>query len=281
MLIITTTTQLKELVTKLKRENAIAIDTEFVRRETYYAKLCLIQIATSRDCYIIDPLNLELDAFSEILTDKKIVKVLHAPLQDIGIFYNILGIYTANVFDTQEAAKLCGIKNQISYQDLCQKALGVHIDKEQQFRDWQVRPLPQDMLDYAAQDVTHLLRIYEKLRGEMFACHCIDKFYEAMDIYNHKEFYLPDLEKVWTKIKTNEKAANVIKNLQMLAAFREEAAMKLDLPRQHVINDNALVAIAKNLPTNAKDFARLSIRSRLDTEQLEELFDLCLGILEV
>ncbi len=281
MLIIKTTSELKDVVDILSKEEAIAIDTEFVRIDTYFAKLALIQIATKKDFYVIDPLELDLTPFARILTDKNIVKVLHAPSQDVGIFYHKLGAYTANLFDTQEAAKYCGIKHQISYQDICQKVLGITIEKEQQFRNWLIRPLSKELIDYALQDVAYLLQLYQKLKSEMRAYHSVEKFASSMEIYNQKEFYLPKIENIWKKIKTLDKFKDSENRLQMLAAFRELAAIKLDLPRQHVINDNGLILIAQKLPKDSKDLAKLSIRHKLSAEQLEELFDICAGLEEM
>lgn len=281
MLIIKTTSELEDVVETLLKEDAIAIDTEFVRVDTYYAKLALIQIATKKTFYIIDPLELDLAPFAKILIDKNIVKVLHAPSQDVGIFYHQLGVFTANLFDTQEAAKYCGIKHQISYQDICQKVLGVSIEKEQQFRNWLIRPLSKELIDYALQDVTYLLQLYQKLKSEMIAYHDIQKFFSLMNIYNEKEFYAPNLENIWKKIKIDETSRALDNRLQMLAAFRELCAIKLDLPRQHVINDNAIISIAKNLPKDSQALNKLSIRHKLSAEQLEELFDLCCGLDEM
>ena len=281
MLTIKTTSELKDVVALLEKEEAIAIDTEFVRQDTYYAKLALVQIATKKNFYIIDPLELDLQAFASILTNKNIVKVFHAPMQDIAIFYHILGVYTINVFDTQEAAKYCGIRHQISYQDVCRKVLGIEIEKQQQFRNWLIRPLSQELIDYALQDVVYLLRLYEKLNKEMAAFHSIEKFQSTMDLYHAKDFYIPDLEKMWQKIKITEGSQKFLERLQMIAAFREEAAMKLDIPRQHVINDNAVILIAQNLPTNKQEFSKLSFRYKLHEEQLEELFELCMGLDEI
>ncbi len=281
MLIITSTLELEKLVEQLQNEALIGIDTEFVRRTTYHAKLGLIQIATKTNTYLIDPLKLDLTCFGKILSDKKITKIFHAPSQDVAIFHQILGICINNVFDTQEAAKYCGIKPQISYQEICKIVLEVEIEKEQQFRDWLERPIAEDMLIYAAQDVQYLLPLYERLKKEMQAYYSVEKFLSNMEIYNDKEYYKPNIEKLVHKIRAENKSPKFVHKLQMITAFREEAAAAQDVPRQYILKDEDIVLIAKKLPQNTEDFKKLGISSKLTSYHMQELFDLCIGIKEI
>lgn len=278
MLIITTTAELKDLVTELKKEPVIAIDTEFVRRDTYYAKLCLIQVATSKNIYVIDPLKLDLDSFKEVLTDKNIVKVFHAPHQDLGIFYNILNTITINIFDTQEAVKFLGIKSQISYQEICSKILNIQIEKEQQFREWNLRPLSTEMLEYAAQDVTYLIQLYNKLKQMLEEKIIYINFCYYMEHFAKKEFYQVKFDDMWKKVKTTERSQSFFRRLQILAAFRENCAIELNIPRVHAISDKNLVEITLKLPKTLKEFSALGIRTQLTPSHISKLLDICAGL---
>ncbi len=280
MLIITTTSQLEKLVEQLQNEGLIGIDTEFVRRTTYHAKLALIQIATRTEIYLIDPLNLDLTCFGKILINKKITKIFHAPNQDLTIFHRVLEVCTNNVFDTQEAAKYCSIKPQISYQEICKIVLEIEIEKEQQFRDWLARPVSAEMLTYAAQDVQYLIPLCERLKKEMQAYYSVDKFLSNMEIYNDKDYYKPNIEKLTQKIKTENKSPEFVQRLQMITSLREDAAILQDLPRQHILKDEDIVLIAKKLPRNIEDFKKLRIHTKLGAVHMDELFDLCTGIRE-
>lgn len=280
MLEIQNNEELIEIVKILEKQEVIGIDTEFVRVETYFANLALVQIATKSETYIIDPLKADVKLLSKVLEDNKIVKIFHAPSQDLAIFYHRYNILVKNIFDVQTAAQLCGIKYQISYQRICQQILNVHIDKTQQFQDWLVRPLSQEMLKYAAEDVKHLIGLHNFLSKQLQAYHDYNFAMLKMAELGNKENYLPNFESLWEKIKFKNKAPEYIEKIKMLSAFREQAAIDLNLPRKHVISDEDIVKIADNLPKSLNDLAILRVKSRFTKDQKQELVDLCVGLNE-
>ena len=146
----------------------IAVDTEFMRETTYWPKLCLIQAATPEHEAVIDPLadGLDLAPFLDLLRDPKITKVFHAARQDVEIF-NRLGAMPVPLFDTQVAGMAAGFGEQVAYDSLVRQMLRKEVDKGSRFTDWARRPLTTAQYDYALADVTHLAKLYPKLRDRL------------------------------------------------------------------------------------------------------------------
>src|SRR5579862_4149232 len=173
MRMVETNEALVAFVAELSQAPYLALDTEFLRDQTYYPKLCLIQVAAPKSAggaeAIIDPLapGLDLKPFYDLLKRPDIVKVLHAARQDIEIFYLQGGVLPDPLFDTQVAAMVCGFGDAASYETLSRKLAHVEIDKSARFTDWSHRPLSKRQLEYALADVTHLRVIYEKLSAQL------------------------------------------------------------------------------------------------------------------
>lgn len=278
MLYINTAEEFSVVIQKLKTQKVIGIDTEFMRRDTYFAKLCLIQISTYDDIFVVDPLSFDISEFKEILLSETILKIFHAPNQDLGIFYNVLKVVTMNVFDVQEAVKFLGIRNQISYSDACEKILGVKIEKAQQYREWNIRPLPEDMKEYAGQDVKYLIQLYNNLRKKMEEKLNFINFCHYMESFSKKEFYQIKFDEIWKKMKIMGKSNLINARLKELAAFREVCAIELNLPRVHVISDEDLCKVAEKLPCDGKSYKEMNLRSRLTKSQIDKFLDICAGL---
>ncbi len=169
MRIITDTAALKELAAELERGPYVAIDTEFMRDQTYWPKLCLIQAAGPEVEAIIDPLakDIDLQPFYDLMAAKSVVKVFHAARQDIEIFHHQGGVIPDPFFDTQIAAMVCGFGEAASYETLVRKLAKAEIDKSARFTDWSRRPLSKRQLEYALADVTYLRLVYELLAKEL------------------------------------------------------------------------------------------------------------------
>ena len=156
---------LKEFCNKCIKEKVLAIDTEFIRENTYYPVLCLVQIASVSFSAVIDPLSeIEMEPVWEILSNEKILKVFHAGRQDLEIFFNLTGKVPTPIYDTQIAAMFCGLGDQVSYDGLVNKFLGLTISKESQFSNWLQRPLTNKQLQYALSDVNYLIKIFPLIK---------------------------------------------------------------------------------------------------------------------
>lgn len=267
------------LCSKLEQQKLIALDTEFVRRTTYYPKLSLIQIAdTDGNISIIDVTKVDLESFKNLLLNDGVKKIFHAPLQDFENFYHLLKILPVNIFDTQIAARFVGFRRATSYAELCKEICDIEIDKTYQAADWMARPVSDEMLSYAATDVLYLHKIYHYLLGKM----------DNLEEYNkviEKELLDPGLyqlrpEKAWKKVKSTRQHRYDYEAMVQLAAFREECAAKLDIPRNHFISDDDLVHICRFLPSTSSE---LSIaRQRTDwinqDKYRNKLLDLCAAL---
>src|SRR5258707_7214425 len=169
MRIVETTDELRALVAELAHATYLALDTEFLRDQTYYPILCLIQVAAPGVEAIIDPLapGLDLAPFYDLIRRPNIIKVLHAGRQDIEIFFLQGGVLPTPLFDSQIAAMVCGFGDAASYETLARKVAHVQIDKSARFTDWSHRPLSKRQLEYALADVTHLCVIYEWMKARL------------------------------------------------------------------------------------------------------------------
>lgn len=252
---ITDTKQLTAFCEHLKiheKSGFITVDTEFMRRTTYWSQLCLIQVASSDHVVLIDPLaaGIDLKPFYEILAYEPLVKVFHAARQDVEIFFHAMGGVPAPIFDTQVAAMVCGYGDSIGYGNLVEELLKVGLDKTQRFTDWSRRPLKQDQLKYAMQDVTHLRQVYEilleKLKHEGRKTWIAN---EMVVLTDSKTYEINEMD-IWLRIKTRSDQPRFLARMQYLAAARERQAIKLNKPRGHIVNDLILLELAADPPTS-------------------------------
>ena len=131
------------------------VDTEFMRENSYWPELCLVQVASHDEAVAIDPMaeGLSLDPLYELMANPKVLKVFHAARQDIEIFVHKTGQVPGPLFDTQVAAMVCGFGDSVSYETLVAKLTGERLDKSSRFSDWSHRPLTDRQLTYALADV--------------------------------------------------------------------------------------------------------------------------------
>ncbi len=244
--------QLSELCAKLTNVSWIVLDTEFLREKTYFPKFCLLQIAANDIVACVDPLALEsLDSLFEIIFNPRITKVFHSGRQDLEIIYNLYGKLPGPVFDTQIAAPLLGLGEQISYAGLVAELLGVNLTKSHSRTDWTRRPLSPEQIRYAADDVIYLEKAYlfmlprlEKLRRLSWL---EGDFQELLDPSNYEN--PPEL--AWQRIGgVHQLKSKPLSIVQTLAAWREQTARSQDLPRGWVLKDDALLDLARQQPAN-------------------------------
>lgn len=250
MIFIDNTDALKEFCNKLKKQKFITVDLEFLREKTYYAKLCLIQVAGKGVSAIIDPLakDIDLSAFFAVLEDKKIVKVFHSCRQDIEILYTLTGKIPNPVFDTQIAAMVCGFGESVGYESLVKKILKTDIDKTFRLSNWSKRPLDDTQLEYALSDVTYLVSIYEYMKDYIEKNNRLCWLDEEMEHLTSPETYVSNPEDAWQKIKHRSHNLKYLTMLRELASWREKRAQKKNVIRQSVIKDEALLNIAAVAP---------------------------------
>lgn len=254
---IDTESQLAAFCKQAASASILAVDTEFMRERTYYPRLCLLQVATPEHIACIDPLALgSLAPLWKLFENPECVKILHAARQDIEVIYQASGAILAPVFDTQVAAALCGYGDQIGYANLVEEILGVQLDKSMTRTDWSRRPLPQDALEYAADDVRHLFDVQKHLVKRLEDHGRLEWLEPEMLSLLDKQQYEPDSSQAWRRVKGVQRLKpRQVARLQKLAEWREEEAMRADRPRQWIIKDEALVFMSQRPPRTKEEIA--------------------------
>jgi len=260
ILYIDTAAQLESFCAKVaETSDWVAIDTEFIREKTYYPQLCLAQIATEQLAACIDPLLIKnIDALLNIIFDDKLTKVMHAGRQDLEIFYHHRGYLPQNIFDTQLAAPYLGLTEQMSYAALVQEYTGVKLNKAMTRTDWRSRPLSEEQIQYAANDVTYLAQIYlimrQHLKDKNREHWLTDEVEKLIDIQQYRQ----EPANMWQRIRGHDKLNGTsLSVLVGLAAWREETAKTINFPRNWIIRDEVLVDIARILPKHKQGLRKI------------------------
>ena len=204
MRIVETTASLEQLVGELEQAPYVALDTEFMRDQTYWPKLCLMQVAArGGPAAIIDPLvnGIDLSPIYRLIAKPNVVKVLHAARQDIEIFWHQGDVIPNPLFDTQIAAMVCGFGDSASYETLVRRLTNAELDKSARFTDWSRRPLSPRQLEYALGDVTHLCEVYEKLERELQRTGRDSWVREEIAALKDEDLYELDPANAWKRLK--------------------------------------------------------------------------------
>jgi len=256
---VNTPTQLDTAVFRLRGAGRLAIDTEFMRERTYFAQLCLVQVASDTDCYLVDPLaGLDLAPLFELLADRARPKILHAARQDLEVLSNLSGHVPGPVFDTQVAAALLGLPPQVGYAELVARQLGHSIDKAQTRTDWSRRPLSDAQLAYAADDVHHLLELHTELVAALESRGRTAWHAEECAALEDPRLYRTEPADAWRRLKGLGRLAPVEQAAaRALAGWREERAVAADKPRGWILADDALYALATLAPDSLAELAEV------------------------
>lgn len=276
---ITDTNELISLCKRWEQAEFITVDTEFLRDNTYYPKLCLVQVADDDGAHAIDPLaeGLDLQPLLDLFANEKVLKVLHACRQDMEIFYLLMNDLPKPVFDTQVAAMVCGFGDSVGYETLVTKIAKAQLDKSARYTDWSKRPLSDTQLNYALGDVTYLRTIYRRLSAELQATGREAWVDEEMAVLRDTNLYWIAPEDAWQRLKVRTNKPRFLGLLQELAAWRERQAQERDLPRNRVAKDETLFEIAAHPPRDETALDRIRgipkgfSRSRAGKSMLEAL----------
>jgi ribonuclease D len=257
--LITTTAALDALCQRMRGETFVTVDTEFMRERTYWPELCLVQIAGEKEVAVIDAEaeGIDLASLGALFADEAVTKVFHAARQDIEIFVLRFGDVPRPMFDTQVAAMVAGFGDQVGYDALVSNLTGGSIDKAHRFSDWSARPLSAAQIAYAAADVTHLRQVYVRLRQRLEQENRLHWVAEEMAILNNPATYRTDPETAWERLRPRTTNRRLLYCLKEVAAWREKEAQRVNIPRQRLIKDEALLEIAATAPANAESLARV------------------------
>ncbi|MDO5044608.1 MAG: ribonuclease D [Coriobacteriia bacterium] len=269
ILYLTQTQELKDFISRAQKHRVLAIDTEFIREKSYYPKLCLIQCGTPDEQVAIDPLLIEdLTPLQDVLLDPQIVKVFHASWQDLELIKQELSVLPAPIFDTQIAAGFLGHAVQMSYQSLVESYAQVSLPKTQSLTDWSQRPLDEQQLIYALDDVKYLPAIYLEMHEELEKLGRLEWVLPEFRALLDPEHYAHDPSLAFRKLKRvsnlNRRQLGLAK---CIAAWRELDSQKKNLPRRWILSDELVVELAKRAPLNKQELLKIRGLDKLTTKQ--------------
>ena len=250
ILFIDTPEKLQSFANEIASQDWLALDTEFLRERTYRPELCLLQIATPEVVACIDPLALEsIDPVLDVIYKPDIIKILHAASQDLEIFYWLRREVPTNLFDTQIAAPLLGYQEQIGYGNLVGEVLGVSLSKSHSRADWTRRPLPKQQVQYAADDVIYLARMYPIMRDKLKQLDRLQWLDGEWQNLTNPDLYEKPADEVWKRLRGIDKLkGGRLSVAQHLAQWRELTARERNLPRNWLLKDDVLTDLSKQMP---------------------------------
>ena len=263
MLYVTDQSALETLCLTLKQSSRLALDTEFVGEDTFVPRLELIQVATATTAAVIDFPAVQakgsLDAFWELICDNKIEKIVHAGRQDLDLFATHAGQIPKPFFDTQIAAAMVGYGAQVAYANLVQRLHGTKLAKAHTFTNWSARPLSDDQIAYALEDVEFLLSIHTHLQDRL---HSLGRLEWVGEEFARLETAVGEKSREpqeryqrirgWDTLKAKGAAV-----LRELAAWREAEARRRNVPRGRVMRDEVLLQLARHPPKSVSELRGL------------------------
>ncbi len=254
------TATLTALCARWSRSRFVTVDTEFMRENTFWPDLCLIQVADEEEAAAIDPKahGIDLKPLLDLMTDnEEVLKVFHAGGQDVEIVYNLTGRTPHPIFDTQVAAMALGQGDQVGYSNLVDQWLGITLDKGARFTDWGRRPLDKRQIDYAIGDVTHLAKIFPRMLERLVKTGRGEWLDQEMERLADPANYAMEPQDAWRRVKITSRKPEVLGRLRALAAWREHEARQKNIPRGRIVKDETLGDIAMNPPKAQGDLAKV------------------------
>jgi ribonuclease D len=258
--LITDTDTLAALCERLAKSDFVTVDTEFMRENTYWPELCLVQIANEEEAAAIDPLadGIDLKPLWDLLCEnEEVLKVFHAGGQDVEIVYNFTGKTPHPIFDTQIAMMAISQNEQIGYANLVESWLGIPVDKGARFTDWSRRPLTERQIEYAIGDVTHLSDIFPRILKKLIKTERGGWLDAEMDKLADPANYANNADQAWKRIRSPGRNPTVLGRLKALAAWREGEAQHKNIPRGRIMRDETLADIASHPPKKQGDLIKV------------------------
>ncbi len=244
---ITDQAELEAFAKRALDSSVLAIDTEFLREKTYYARLCLLQMQTDDETIIVDPFAVsDLGVLAPLFQSSSIMKIVHSGRQDLEILNREVGLLPQPLFDTQVAAALLGHTQQIGYGSLVSAVCGVQLAKMDSFTDWSRRPLSASQISYAADDVIYLPQLYHTMTDELERLgriHWLDPDFAALI---DPALYVDDPRDRYRRLKrVGQLSRRQLSAAREVAAWREKRARDRDIPRKWVMTDEQVVEACK------------------------------------
>ncbi len=256
---ITTDAALSSACQLWQKQPALALDTEFIRVDTFYPIAGLIQVSDGQSSYLLDPLTIQdWRCFAAVLDNPNVVKILHACSEDLEVLHRLVGTLPAPLFDTQIACSYLNIGFSLGYSRLVENLLGVHLDKDETRSDWLQRPLTATQELYAAQDTLYLIEIYQRLQAQLSAEKYLWVLADGEDLLAQHYVQSQTIAERWKHIKLAWKLnAQQLAVLRAISQWREELARQRDVPRNRVLRENSLWELAVQQPSDTGHLSRI------------------------
>jgi ribonuclease D len=256
------------IVPSLEQASNIGVDLEADSLFHYFEKVCLIQIATPQASYILDPLSLkDLSSLKPVFSNSRICKVFHGADYDIRLLNRDFGLEVRNLFDTQLACRFLGLP-ETGLEAVLRDRFQVALNKKFQRADWSQRPLPGNMLEYAALDGRYLIPLAHILKGELEEKSRLTWVEEECRLLSQVRFSPPNQGPLFLRVKrASHLNPRMLTVLEALLSFREREAQQSDRPPFKIISNEALLDLAKSTPTNPEDLEGLKILSPKQTNR--------------
>ncbi len=256
---ISTQEDLEKLTDKLREEKVFALDTEFHGERRYWPDLFLIQIAGSDGPLVIDPLKInDLSPLGRLFESESPVKVIHSARNDIDVLMHHMNVKFSSVFDTQLAAAFLGHERQTALFKLVKAECGIYPKKGHTLSDWSLRPLANDQIEYALDDVRYLLEIYRSQIEQLKARGRLGWYREEAVSLTDPSTYNNAVPKLFRKVRSTAKVRNNrLHVLWALIKWRENTARRINKPRNFIVRDHVLGAITALTPVSKRALSRV------------------------
>ena len=268
--LINTDIKLQNIVDELEKSSVIGLDTEFIRESTYFPQLALLQLSDSNNTYCIDILAINNKVLiSNLLLNNKVKKIIHASKQDLEVLNHYYNCYPRNIFDTQIAYNLLTSDVSISYSNLVKKYLDVELKEGSWRTDWLKRPISEEKIEYAANDVKYLIDLYEILYKQLLDANRFDWFNEEQELELKKSNIVTEPRFSWERINLPSNLTTIQLNyLQKLSYWREDKAITNNIPKRWIFSDSELIKIVTARP-NRLSYILDNLKHTLNDEDLE------------
>lgn len=266
---------LRSALAEVAGSTVVAVDTEFMRRNTFYPQVALVQLCFGDKALLVDPLAItDTSPMAALLTDSRVIKVLHSASEDLEVFSRWLGVLPEPLFDSQRAAALLALGFGMGYSALVSQICEVDLPKGETRSDWLQRPLTMSQCEYAAQDVAWLLPVWRHLQEQLQQQGKEDWVLadgrDAVETYNTGGYdYLKRMKSAW-KLDPQQLA-----RLMAVCSWREDTARYRDKPRGWIIDDQACMQLAQTGPRNLEELgSQVEMDSRTLRRNADELLEL-------
>ena len=245
------------------RPSVVAVDTEFLREKTYNAQLCLVQLGIGEHQYCIDVLAIEdLSLLVDLFQSEQVLKLFHAARQDLEVIYQTFGVLPKPIFDTQLASAFLGTDMQIGYGALVLERLDIELPKTQSRTNWTRRPLSPEQIEYAGDDVAYLETLYTQAMDELKAADKLAWYEAELETYYQLDKYLIDPKQAYKRLSGGGLRIKHQYILKKLAEWREQTAIKKNIPRTWVLRDDKLYELACSNAKNNDEVKNLGVFGR-------------------